>query len=129
WQNTPYVTILLLAGLRTLPTEPFEAARIDGASALQILRHLTIPLMRPYILVALLIRTIFEFRTFDNIYVMTGGGPADATMLLSVFTYVVTFTSFDLGMGAAASWIMLLVAMVICGVFIRVLRETRRVDA
>jgi multiple sugar transport system permease protein len=128
WQNTPYVAILLLAGLRTLPPEPFEAARIDGASAVQSLRHLTLPLMRPFILVALLIRTIFEFRAFDNIYVMTGGGPADATMLLSVFTYVVTFSSFDLGMGAAASWIMLVVAMAICAVFIHVLRGARRAE-
>jgi multiple sugar transport system permease protein len=129
WQNTPYVAVLLLAGLRTLPAEPFEAARIDGASAWQTLKHVTLPLMRPFILVALLIRIIFEFRAFDNIYVMTGGGPADATMLLSVFTYVVTFSSFDLGMGAAASWIMLLVAAAICALFIQVLRGNRRTDA
>lgn len=123
WQNTPYVAVLLLAGLRTLPKEPFEAAEIDGASRWQVLRFCTLPLLKPFILVALLIRTIFEFRAFDNVYIMTGGGPADGTMLLSIFTYVVTFVSFDLGLGAATSWLMLIVAMFLCAIFIHVLRD------
>ncbi|MBV8399536.1 MAG: sugar ABC transporter permease, partial [Acetobacteraceae bacterium] len=82
WQNAPYVAVLLLAGLRSLPSEPLEAAAIDGASRLQMFWHVTLPLLRPYILVALLLRTIFEFRAFDNVYVMTSGGPANATMVL-----------------------------------------------
>ena len=69
--------------------------------------HITLPLLRPYILVALLLRTIFEFRAFDNIYVMTSGGPANATMTLSMFTYLASFVRFDLSLGAAASWLML----------------------
>lgn len=127
WQNTPYVAILLLAGLRTLPSEPFEAAQIDGASYWQVLRFCTLPLLKPFILVALLIRTIFEFRAFDNVYIMTGGGPADGTMLLSIFTYLTTFVSFDLGLGAATSWLMLIVAAILCAVFIYVLRDKRSV--
>src|SRR5882762_6358151 len=75
WQNTAYVTLILLAGLRSLPTEPLEAASIDGANRLQAFWLVTLPMLRPYILVALLLRTIFEFRAFDNIYAMTGGGP------------------------------------------------------
>jgi multiple sugar transport system permease protein len=114
WQNTPFVTILALAGLRSLPHEPMEAAAIDGANALQRFWHVTLPLMRPYLLVALLLRAIFEFRAFDNVYVMTGGGPANATLLLSVYTYQASFVQFDLSLGAAASWVMLLIALVAC---------------
>ena len=80
WQNSPFVGILALAGLRSLPHEPMEAAAIDGANALQRFWHVTLPLLRPYLLVALLLRAIFEFRAFDNVYVMTGGGPANATL-------------------------------------------------
>jgi len=123
WQNAPYVAILLLAGLRSLPTEPIEAAAIDGASRLQVFWHVILPLLRPYIVVALLLRTIFEFRTFDNIYVMTSGGPANATMVLSMFTYLASFVRFDLSLGAAASWLMLLMSMALCLFFIAVIRR------
>ena len=123
WQNAPYVAVLLLAGLRSLPSEPVEAASIDGASRLQVFWHITLPLLRPYILVALLLRTIFEFRAFDNIYVMTSGGPANATMSLSMFTYLASFVRFDLSLGAAASWLMLLICLLLCLFFIAVIRR------
>jgi multiple sugar transport system permease protein len=123
WQNAPYVAILLLAGLRSLPHEPVEAALIDGASVWQMFRHVTLPLLRPYILVALLLRTIFEFRAFDNIYVLTSGGPANATMTLSQFTYLASFVRFDLSLGAAASWMMLLMSMLLCLVFMTLVRR------
>jgi multiple sugar transport system permease protein len=123
WQNAPYVSILLLAGLRSLPHEPVEAARIDGASRLQMFRHITLPLLRPYLLVALLLRMIFEFRSFDNVYVMTSGGPANATMVLSMYTYLASFVRFDLSLGAASSWMMLLISLIMCGCFIVVVRR------
>jgi multiple sugar transport system permease protein len=123
WHSTPYVALILLAGLRSLPSEPREAAAIDGASRLQMFRHVTLPLLRPYLLVALLLRTIFEFRAFDNIYAMTGGGPANSTMVLSMFTYLVSFVRFDFSLGAAASWMMLLMSMLMCLVFIAVIRR------
>lgn len=123
WQNAPYVAILLLAGLRSLPAEPMEAASIDGANAWQRFRHVTLPMLQPYILVALLLRTIFEFRAFDNVYVMTGGGPANATMVLSMFTYMASFVRFDLSLGAAASWVMLLISLLLCLAFIAVIRQ------
>jgi multiple sugar transport system permease protein len=123
WQNAPYVAILLLAGLRSLPHEPVEAARIDGASRLQMFWHITLPLLRPYLLVALLLRMIFEFRSFDNVYVMTSGGPANATMVLSMYTYLASFVRFDLSLGAAAAWMMLLISLVMCGCFIMVVRR------
>jgi multiple sugar transport system permease protein len=86
-------------------------------------RHVTLPLLRPYILVALLLRTIFEFRAFDNIYVLTSGGPANATMTLSQFTYLASFVRFDLSLGAAASWMMLLMSMLLCLVFMTLVRR------
>ena len=123
WQNAPYVAILLLAGLRSLPHEPVEAAQIDGASRLQMFWHITLPLLRPYLLVALLLRMIFEFRSFDNVYVMTSGGPANATMVLSMYTYLASFVRFDLSLGATAAWMMLLISLVMCGCFILVVRR------
>jgi multiple sugar transport system permease protein len=123
WQSTTYVTLILLAGLRSLPSEPFEAAMIDGASRRQAFWHVTLPLLRPYLLVAMLLRTIFEFRAFDNIYAMTGGGPANATMVLSMYTYLMSFVQFDFSLGAAASWLMLLMAMLMCLFFIAVIRR------
>jgi multiple sugar transport system permease protein len=123
WHSTPYVALILLAGLRSLPSEPMEAALIDGASRLQSFWHVTLPLLRPYLLVALLLRTIFEFRAFDNIYAMTGGGPANSTMVLSMFTYLASFVRFDFSLGAASSWLMLLMSLVICLFFIAVIRR------
>ena len=123
WQNAPYVSVLLLAGLRSLPHEPVEAAVIDGASRLQMFLYITLPLLKPYLLVALLLRTIFEFRAFDNIYVLTSGGPANATMTLSMFTYLASFVRFDLSLGAAASWLMLIMASLLCLVFITTIRR------
>jgi multiple sugar transport system permease protein len=123
WQNAPYVAILLLAGLRSLPLEPVEAAQIDGASRLQMFWHITLPLLRPYLLVALLLRMIFEFRSFDNVYVMTSGGPANATMMLSMYTYLASFVRFDMSLGAASAWMMLLISLVMCGFFIALVRR------
>ena len=123
WQNTTYVTIILLAGLRSLPSEPIEAAAIDGAGRLAAFWFVTRPMLRPYIVVALLLRTIFEFRAFDNIYAMTGGGPANSTMVLSMYTYLVTFVQFDFSIGAAAAWLMLLMSLILCVLFILVIRR------
>jgi multiple sugar transport system permease protein len=123
WQNSPYVAILLLAGLRSLPSEPIEAAAIDGANRFQVFRHVTFPLLTPYIVVALLLRTIFEFRTFDNVWVMTGGGPADATKVLSVYTFMTSFFAFDMSLGAAASWVMLIIVFVFCVLFVAASRR------
>lgn len=118
WQNTPFVAILLLAGLQSLPSEPVEAAAVDGANRWQTFRHVTLPLLMPYVVVAVLLRTIFEFRSFENIWVMTGGGPANSTKLLSVYTFEASFLSFDLTLAAAASWVMLLIVLIFCVLFI-----------
>jgi multiple sugar transport system permease protein len=106
-----------------LPGEPQEAAAIDGASWHQSFWYVTLPLLRPYLLVALLLRIIFEFRAFDSIYALTGGGPANATMVMSMFTYLASFVQFDFGLGAASSWVMLLISMVTCLFFIVTIRR------
>ncbi|UCI22797.1 sugar ABC transporter permease (plasmid) [Mesorhizobium sp. B2-1-8] len=127
WQNVPYVAVLLLAGLRSLPTDPAEAASIDGASRLQTFWYVTLPALRPSILVALLLRTIFEFRSFENVYVLTGGGPGGSTNLISMFTYALTFSQFDFTLGAAASWVMLVASLCLCAIPIMIFRLREKV--
>ncbi len=113
WTNTPFVMILLLAGLRSLPHEPYEAATIDGASRWQTFCRVTVPLLAPTMLVTLLIRTIFEFRAFDIIWILTQGGPAGRTETLSVADFLMSFRHFAVGPGAALSWIMLGITAII----------------
>jgi multiple sugar transport system permease protein len=113
WNTTSFVALLLLAGLQSLPEEPFEAARIDGASSSQTFFYLTLPLLRPTILVALLWRLIDTFRIFDVIYLLTAGGPARATETVSIYVYRYGFQSFNLGFASAASYIMILIMITI----------------
>jgi multiple sugar transport system permease protein len=119
WNTTSFVALLLLAGLQALPDEPFEAARIDGASSWQIFRHLTLPLLRQTILVVLLWRLIDTFRIFDVIYLLTAGGPARATETVSIYVYRYGFQSFNLGFASAASYLMILIMLVIAAVLAR----------
>jgi multiple sugar transport system permease protein len=113
WQNFPFVMMILLAGLQSLPTDPYDAARVDGASWLQTLRYITLPLLRPVLLVAIIVRTTDVFRIFDTVYVLTGGGPGNASEVLGTLTYRQTFTFINFGTGAALSIISLIVCCVI----------------
>jgi multiple sugar transport system permease protein len=99
--------LLALAGLQSLPTEPFEAAAVDGASRIQALRYLTIPMLRGIILVALIFRGIDAFDTFDTIYVLTRGGPGTATQTLTMFDFFQAFRWFHFGYAAAVAVVML----------------------
>jgi len=119
WNTTSFVALLLLAGLQSMPEEPFEAARIDGASAMQTFYYLTLPLLRPTILVALLWRLIDTFRIFDVIYLLTAGGPARATETVSIYVYRYGFQSFNLGFASAASFIMIAIMIGIAAVLAR----------
>jgi multiple sugar transport system permease protein len=119
WNTTSFVALMLLAGLQSLPEEPYEAARIDGASSIQTFFYLTLPLLRPFILVALLWRFIDTFRIFDVIYLLTAGGPARVTETVSIYVYRYGFQSFNLGVAATASFIMLLIMLVIAGMLAR----------
>jgi multiple sugar transport system permease protein len=101
WKSTPFVALLLIAGLQGIPRDLYRAAMVDGANRLTILRRITLPLLAPILLVALLFRTIDAFRVFDTIYVLTGGGPADSTETLSIYAYKTLFQSLEFGYGAA----------------------------
>jgi multiple sugar transport system permease protein len=100
WKTTPFVILLLTAGLRVIPQELYRAARVDGAGSWYIFSHITLPLLKPVIFVALLFRTLDAFRVFDIIYVLTGGGPANTTETLSVYAYKVLFQTMQFGYGS-----------------------------
>jgi multiple sugar transport system permease protein len=100
WVFTPFVIILALAGLRSLPREPFEAAAVDGAGYWYTFRKLMLPMVWPYILVAVIFRFMDSLKMFDIIYGLTGGGPGDSTMVLQVRAYqeAITYTNFSSGL-------------------------------
>jgi len=100
WKTTPFVTLLLLAGLQAIPEEVLRAARIDGAGELRILWSVTIPLLRPAIAVAAVFRGLDAMRVFDAVYVLTGGGPANTTETLSIYAYKTLMRSGDFGYGS-----------------------------
>jgi multiple sugar transport system permease protein len=112
WQNTPFMVIVLLAGLLSLPIEPFEAATVDGANAWQRFRYLTLPMLQPLILIALTIRSLDAGRrAFDLILLMTGGGPANITEVLGTYTFRRAIIDSQFAYGAAISYIDMLIAM------------------
>jgi multiple sugar transport system permease protein len=119
WNTTSFVALMLLAGLQSLPEEPFEAARMDGASAWQTFSYITLPLLRQSILVALLWRLIDTFRIFDVVYLLTAGGPARATEMVSIYVYTYGFKSFNLGYASSASYTMIIIMLVIAGLLAR----------
>jgi multiple sugar transport system permease protein len=105
--------LLLLAGLESLPTSPFEAALVDVATPWQRFLHITLPLLQPVILVAISLRVIDLFRTFDTIYIMTAGGPGHSTELLPFYIYRAAFSSGRFGFASALSYITLLLTLLI----------------
>ena len=113
WQHTPFVLMVLLAGLRSLPHDPIEAARVDGASAWQTFTHIILPMLQPLILVVLLLRCIGAFKLFDEIYALTQAGPGQATETLAYYIYVLAFQAFDLGYASTASYLLMLVLAVV----------------
>jgi ABC-type sugar transport system permease subunit len=121
WQSIPLVAILLLAGLQSIPTDIYEAARIDGASGWGAFRRITWPLLRPAVMVALVFRTLSAMLIFDVIYVLTAGGPGDKTETLSFLDYQAFLQNNDFGYGGAISLSMLFAAVVIALVLRRLL--------
>ena len=119
WKTTPFVGLLLLAGLQSIDRELYEAAATDGASTWWQLRHITIPLLKPAILVALTFRTLDAFRVFDLIYVMTGGGPGTSTEPVALYTFNSLLQNLEFGYGAALSVIIFLVTFGLAMVYMR----------
>lgn len=113
WQWTPFVFLVLYAGLRTLPTEPFEAARVDGASAWRTFADITFPMLIPASIAAILLRAIEAFKLFDIVFYVTGGGPGGATGTVSLLGYFTALRSGNMGYGAAMTVVLLLTVIVI----------------
>ncbi|KIY22012.1 carbohydrate ABC transporter permease [Mesobacillus subterraneus] len=121
WKTTPYMALLLLAGLQNISKDTYEAADIDGASSIQKFFTITIPLLKPSILVALLFRTLDAFRVFDLIYVLTGGGPGGATETLSIYGYKAMFAQTNFGYGSVIVMIMFVCVAVIATIYVKFL--------
>jgi multiple sugar transport system permease protein len=119
WQWTPMMVLIILAGLTVLPEEPFEAAIVDGATAFQRFRHLTLPLMVPTIIVAILLRSIDCLKTFDIIFAMTRGGPGFATETLNTYTYVQSFEYFRLGQASSLLVVFFVIVLLVSLFFIQ----------
>jgi ABC-type sugar transport system permease subunit len=128
WKTTPFMALLLLAGLQTIPTSLAEASVIDGANAWQHFWYVRLPLLTPTLLIASMFRALDAFRIFDLVYVLTGGGPADATEVLSTLTYKNLFSALLVGYGSALSTIMFITEIVIAAAFgVVLLRKIREV--
>ncbi len=121
WKTTPFVALILLAGLQAIDPRLHEAARIDGASRVQRLTRITLPLLRPAILVALLFRTLDAFRVFDLVYVLTGGGPGTATEPVALYTFQALLQDLRFGYGSALSMLVFLLAFALALLYVRAL--------
>jgi multiple sugar transport system permease protein len=123
WKSSSFVALVLLAGLQAIPSSLYEAASVDGASAWQRFWNVTLPMLRPAIVVALIFRTITAIQTFDIPYAMTGGGPGHATETLAMYVHRTTIDVLDFGYGSALAALMFLVSLAMTSVYIR---QTRR---
>lgn len=122
WEWTPFMALILLAGLQSLPRDPFEAALVDGASGWQVFRHITLPLLQPTIIVALLLRLMDAFKTFDLIFVLTKGGPGMSTEVLSYYAYRYGFKFFHIGQASSLSYILVVILVAIAQIFVKYIR-------
>ena len=123
WQWTPFMLLMFLAGLESLPKAPFEAARVDGAGAWLTFRHVTMPMLRPVIVVALIIRALDAFKVFEYVFAITRGGPGDATETIMYFIYKTGFRFFRMGEAAAAAFLLIAVTMVLVVALVKVTKN------
>ena len=126
WKMTPLVAILLLAGLQSVDRELLEAAQVDGASAFQAFFRVLMPLIAPVVLVVLVLRTMEAFKVFDLIWIMTGGGPANATQTVAIYAYQTAYQGFDFGSGAALGYLIAMIIMFLAAIYLRLLGRTGR---
>jgi multiple sugar transport system permease protein len=128
WEWTPFMMLIMTAGLSAVPQEPIEAATMDGAGVWQILRHIQLPFLRPLIIFACMFRAIEASKVFDTIYVLTGGGPGTATETISVFAYRTNFIRWDLGYGAAVCLLLAFFSLVVAALFYKIVNAGREVS-
>jgi multiple sugar transport system permease protein len=123
WKNTPFVAIILIGGLQVIPTEIYEAARIDGASPWRSFRRITLPLLKPALMVALIFRTLSAFLVFDVVYIMSNGGPGTSTETLAYLDFNAFHVDNDYGYGGAISLVLIVLCLLIAGAYTRIFRE------
>ncbi|SFM23189.1 carbohydrate ABC transporter permease [Salibacterium qingdaonense] len=123
WVGIPFNMLLLSTGLSNLPEDIYESASLDGASIIQKFFHITVPLLRPVILVVMMLGFIYTFKVFDLIFVMTGGGPVNATEVLSTLSYQYSFSDFEFSMGAATANILFLILFVVSLVYLKMIKN------
>jgi multiple sugar transport system permease protein len=126
WQWTPFITLILMAGLQAQPIEPREAALVDGATPWQMFRHITLPAMAPFIAIAAVLRTIQAFKTFDPFKILTGGGPGESTEIINLGIFRVGLQSFNIGLACAMGVLFLIVLSLFVPVMLRLIG--RRAD-
>ncbi len=124
WEWTPLMFLILLAGIQSLPVEPFEAARVDGAGAWRVFVDHTLPMLRPVLAVAIVLRTIDAFTTFDQVFVLTRGGPGTATQLISIYGYNTAFKFQQVGFAAAMLFMVALVVLALAFLAVRLIRRS-----
>jgi len=129
WHTIPFVALILQAALAALPEELNEAAAVDGANAFQRFWHIRLPLLRPAILVALIVRTVEAFRVFDIVYIITSGGPASKTITISYLTYLYSFSYGKQGIGAALSFLISICTIIIAIFYIRFLYQPEEIQS
>ncbi len=122
WQGTPFAIMLYLAGLQTIPKELMDAAKVDGATGWQTLTKIILPLLVPISLVMMVLKTIATFKIFDLVYILTGGGPANSTQVISYYIYRESFDFLNIGYGAAISYTLTLVILVLVYVYFKLLK-------
>ena len=125
WKTAPFAALIILAGLQTISDEVYEAASIDGANSWQKFRHVTLPLLWPALLLALLFRTIDALRVFDLVFVMTQGGPADATNVLQFYGYKKTFAEGMIGYGSTIAVTVFMISLILALAYLRALKSER----
>ena len=125
WHWTPLVMLIVLGGLAALPTEPYESARLDGATEWQLFRYITLPLVAPFILVAAVIRTIDALKTFDTIYVITGGGPGTASETINLFLYLQAFAFYNIGTASAVVVVFFVIVLAMALLLLYVREKTK----
>jgi multiple sugar transport system permease protein len=125
WQWTPLVMLIVLGGLAAIPAEPYESAQIDGATAWQVFRFITFPLIMPFLFIAAMVRTIDAVKSFDIIFAMTQGGPGTASETINLYLYSVAFAYYDIGYGSAIAVVFFVLIVVLAAALLHLRQRTQ----
>ncbi len=128
WRWTPFVMATLLAGLLSLPVEPYESVQVDGANARQTFFYITLPMLKPVITLVIIMRALEILQAFDIIYVLTMGGPGISTMPLSLYTYLTGFRYWDIGQASAAAWLIMIPLSILVTFFVKLMEKGEEIE-